>query len=81
MDFWIAECVDIFGGYGLRAFGRTKGEAIDTFMESYREISPRWNSTQDPVFPSFDAICDYFGGGCYPYSTGCAYFGGDTDLD
>lgn len=72
---WIAWCGDIFGGYGLRAVGRTKRQCMTAFMRKYREISPPWNKEKKPAAPSFKTVDEEWGVWLLRYKVGEAYFG------
>ncbi len=40
---WFAECREVFSGYGVRALGRNKDEAIEALWAKYKEVSKEWN--------------------------------------
>ncbi len=77
---WAVECTEVFGGYGLRAFGKTKAGAKREFWKAYEAISPRWNRTDRPFMSTFDELDEYFGVRISRFQIDCAYFG-DEEAD
>jgi hypothetical protein len=76
---WLATCEDIFGGYGIRAMGRTRQEASDALFAIYRETSETWNRgeyhlNEEPI-QSFDELDEQWGVRVGRYELGKGFFG------
>jgi len=76
---WLATCEDIFGGYGIRAMGRTRQEASDALFAIYRETSETWNRgeyhlNEEPI-QSFGELDEQWGVRVGRYELGKGFFG------
>lgn len=82
---WYAECDAVFGGYGLRATGRTEKEAKDALWKLYLETSPNWNGNHGfpyaPGFLTYQELNDEFGICTRRWEVGKAYFGGEDESE
>ena len=76
---WLATCEDIFGGYGMRAMGRTRQEASDALFAIYRETSETWNRGEyhlnDEPIQSFGELDEQWGVRVGRYELGKGFFG------
>lgn len=79
MNFWMAFSSEVFGGYGIRAFGSTESEAKEAFFKLYTETSKKWNGGA-PLCDSFEAVSDYWGVEVGEFRVGNAYFGDEGEV-
>ena len=74
---WFAECREVFSGYGVRALGRDKDEALAALWAKYKEVSKEWNHDGEITCRDLNELRNEWGVATYVYKLGEAYFGSD----